>query len=291
MNNKVPNDIYFTIPTITSEKLSTFITALDSDKAIGLDGIGPRIIKSVANLLSTIIAVLINKSIVTGKFPDQLKLAKVFPIYKSGSKSDPWNYRPILILSTISKISERHVNKHLMAYLNKYRLIHESQSGFRQKHSCQTALVKLIDQWMICIGKGDITGATFIDFRKAFDLVDHKILIQKLSTYKLRNSSLKWFISYLESRQQAITYDRGMSHYSTITSGVPQGPTLFLLFINDLPEHVIICLIFIQPGACSARYWLVSAQQAWPIRKQKHRKGIKFYRCFDLQRRASCKTC
>ena len=219
MNNKVPNDIYFTIPTITSEKLSTFITALDSDKAIGLDGIGPRIIKSVANLLSTIIAVLINKSIVTGKFPDQLKLAKVFPIYKSGSKSDPCNYRPVSILPIISKISERHVNKHLMAYLNKYRLIHESLSGFRQKHSCQTALVKLIDQWMICIDKGDIIGATFIDFRKALDLVDHKILIQKLSTYKLRNSSLQWFISYLESRQQAITYDRGMSHYSTITSG------------------------------------------------------------------------
>lgn len=114
-----------------------------------------------------------------GKFPKQLKIAKVFPIFKSGSKSDPSNYRPISILPTISKIFEKHVNKHLMGYLNKYKLIHECQSGFRQKHSCQTALVKLIDQWMACIDNGDIVGTLFIDFRKAFDMVDHSLLIKK----------------------------------------------------------------------------------------------------------------
>ena len=124
--------------------------------------IGPRIIKSVANLLSTSKAVLINKGIVIGKFSDQLKLAKVFPINKSGSKSDPCNYAPISILPTISKKFERHINKHLMAYLHKYSLIHESQSGFRQKHSCQTVLVKLIDQWMTWVDKGNIIGAMFI---------------------------------------------------------------------------------------------------------------------------------
>ena len=129
--------------------------------------------------------------------------------------------------------------------MNKYNIIHESQSGFRQTHNCQTALIKLIDQWMAGIDKGDIIGSIFVDLRKAFDLVDHKILIQKLAAYKFSNASLLWFISYLESRQQTIQYDRGMATYSNIQSGVPPGsilgPTLFLLFVNDLPLFLKHC--------------------------------------------------
>ena len=103
VNDKVPNGIYFQIPNITPEQVSASIMALDSSKAIGLDGIGPRIIKSVANILSLSIAALINKSNTTGKFPDKLKFAKVFPIHKSDSKSDPCNYRPISILILFQK--------------------------------------------------------------------------------------------------------------------------------------------------------------------------------------------
>ena len=188
---------------------------------------------------------LINKSVLTGTFPSELKNAEVYPIHKGGDKTDPSNYRPISILPTISKIFEKHVNQHLMGFLNKYKIIHENQSGFRQKHSCQTALVKLVDQWLSCIDKGDIIGTIFIDFRKAFDLVDHSILIDKLALYRLSPVTLKWFQSYLSSRKQSIACESGLTEFSNVLSGVLQGsilgPTLFLLFINDLPLFLNHC--------------------------------------------------
>ena len=127
---------------------------------------------------------LIYKSFETGTFPAQLKQAKVLPIFEGGYRSNPSNYRPISILPTVSKIFEKHINKHLMGFLNKHKLLHESQSSFRHKHSCQTALIKLIDSWLECIDKGDMIGALFLDFRKAFDIVDHSILLKKLAIYK-----------------------------------------------------------------------------------------------------------
>ena len=130
VNSKVPNDISFHISFITTEQACSFINKLDPSKAIGLDGLGPRILKLASSCLAPSISDLINKSIAIGCFPTPLKNAKILPIHKGGSKSDRSNYRPISILPIVSKIFEKHVNKHLMGYLNKYKLLYEIQSGF-----------------------------------------------------------------------------------------------------------------------------------------------------------------
>ena len=156
VNIKVPSDTFFKIPLITTSQVADFIRKLDPGKSTGLDGVGPR--KMACDIISPSIAAIINKSNTNGSFPNQLKQVKVYPIFKNGSKDDPSNYRPISILPTISKNFEKHVNSRLMGYLNKHNLIHECQSGYRQKHSCNTALVKLIDKWMASIDKGDIIG-------------------------------------------------------------------------------------------------------------------------------------
>ena len=245
ISSKISIDIFFRIPKITVNQVAEFINGLNPAKATGLDVIGPRILKLASTVLSPSITALINKSIETATFPNQLKMAKVYPIHKVGSNSDPANYRLISILPTISKNFEKHINKHLVAFLNKYKVIHTNQSGLRQKHSCQTALVKLIDQWMTCIDRGDIVGSVFLDFLKAFDLFDHSILIDKLFLYKYQGHNLNLISSYLQSRQQVIDSGKGLSTPAYLKSRVPQGsilgPTLFLIFINRLPLHMEYC--------------------------------------------------
>ena len=140
----------------------------------------------------------------TGIFPDILKNALVSPIHKGGERFLATNYRPISVLPSISKLIEKHIAKHLYKFLLKFNLLHPAQSGFRTGHSCQTALINIVDKWLQAMNDGEFNIAVLLDLKKAFDVVDHEILIRKLEIYGCNENTIVFFKSYLSSRTQQV---------------------------------------------------------------------------------------
>ena len=142
--------------------------------------IGPRLLKVCAPYIADEVTFICNHSIINSVIPGKWKEAKVTPLFKNGPHEEVNNYRPISILPVLSKVLEKHVHESLSEFLHTYDLLHKTQSGFRAQHSCETALVNMIDLWMNAIDSGKMVGVVLVDFKKAFDLVDHQILIDKL---------------------------------------------------------------------------------------------------------------
>ena len=236
MGNRIKSSIF--LNPVTELEIINIVNSAKTKYSKGFDDISMALLKALIKHLAIPLAYIFNLSFLNGVFPNKCKIAKVIPLYKNGDIDDFSNYRPVSLLPQFSKILEKLFNNRLKSFMKVNHILSNNQYGFREDHSTNSAIIELIEEITSAIDNSMSTVGVFIDLKKAFDTKDHGILLKKLEHYGIRGIANQWVSNYLTERFQYVQYNNISSDYMSIKCGVPQGsilgPTLFLLYINDI---------------------------------------------------------